>query len=74
MRLSYLDNLIPNLIIKDAQDYIINLWNCSYAEIVSHNKKEIIDFIEENNYEITKIEIERNYYGLDDYRLIVKKR
>lgn len=71
--MNYLDNLIPDLIIKDAQDYIINLWNCSYAEIVSYNKKEIIDFIEKNNYEITKIEIEKNYYGLDDYRLIVRK-
>lgn len=61
---------IPKLKFPSMQDYILH-YNSSYADKITKNEQDVIDFI--NMHRVAKIEIkeERNFYGLIDYRFIL---
>jgi len=65
---------IPKELIKGYHYYIINMFNCSYADFIEKNRQKAIQFLQENKLEITEIKFERNSYGLNDYRLIVRNK
>lgn len=69
----YFDNVIPKINFKGMQQYIVH-YGSSYAEFATDNKIQVIDYIEENNLEITEIKFERNINGLNDYRIILRRR
>lgn len=64
---------IPTLGFKSMQDYILHE-DSSYAVLITNDKEKVIDRLEQENREITEITIERNRYGLNDYRIITRKR
>lgn len=72
MNMSY-EREIPKELIKGCHYYIINMFNCSYADFFDKSRGKAIEFLQKNNLEITEIKFERNSYGLNDYRLIVRK-
>ena len=65
------DREIPKELIKGCHDYIINMFNCSYADFLG-NRAKAIKYLQDNKLEITEIKFERNKYGLNDYRIIVR--
>ena len=69
----YFENLIPKISFKGMQKYIVH-YGSSYAEFITDNRKQVIDYIEDNNLEITEIKFERNINGLNDYRIILRRR
>ena len=64
---------IPTLRFKSMQDYILHE-DSSYAVLITNDKEKVIDRLEKENREITEIIIERNRYGLNDYRIITRTR
>lgn len=64
---------IPTLGFKSMQDYILHE-DSNYAVLITNDKEKVIDRLEKENREITEITIERNRYGLNDYRIITRKR
>ena len=64
---------IPTLGFKSMQDYILHE-DSSYAVLITNDKEKVIDRLEKENREITEIIIERNRHGLNDYRIITRKR
>ena len=64
---------IPTLRFKSMQDYILHE-DSSYAVLITNDKEKVIDRLEKENREITEIIIERNRHGLNDYRIITRKR
>lgn len=70
---SYFDKVIPKLNFKSMQDYIVH-YGSSLAEFITKDKKKVLDYIEKNNLEITEIKFEKNFNGLNDYRIILRKR
>lgn len=62
-------NKIPNLKFKSYQDYILHI-DSSYAGCVTKDKNKIEGLIKDNRATIDEIKIERNFYGLTDYRII----
>lgn len=73
MNTSY-EREIPRELIKGSHDYIINMFNCSYADYLSNDRNKAIQYLQENNLEIIEINFERNSFGLNDYRLIVRPK
>ena len=65
---------LPKELIKDCHTYIVNMFNCSYADFMTNNRKKVINYLQKNNLEITSIKFERNMLGLNDYRLIVRPK
>lgn len=70
---SYFDKVIPKLNFESTQDYIIH-YGSSYAEFITKDKKKVLDYIEDNNLEITDIKFEKNFNGLNDYRITLRRR
>lgn len=64
---------IPTLGFASMQDYILHE-DSSLAVLVTNDKEKVIDRLEKEKREITKIQIERNSYGLNDYRIITRER
>ena len=64
---------IPTLRFKSMQDYILHE-DSSYAVLITNDKEKVIDRLEKENRELTEIIIERNRHGLNDYRIITRKR
>lgn len=65
------DREIPKELIKGLHDYIIH-FNSSYADFIG-KREQAIEYLKKNNLEIIEIKVERNTYGLNDYRLITRK-
>lgn len=63
---------IPTLGFVSMQDYIIHE-DSSLAILVTNDKEKVIDRLEKEEREITEIQVERNSYGLNDYRIMTKK-
>ena len=62
---------IPTLEFKSMQDYILHE-DSNYAVLITNDKEKVIARLEKENREITEITIERNRYGLNDYRIITR--
>lgn len=65
---------IPEINIKGLQDYIIHINDEVVASYITKNIDDVINYIIDNNYEIMSIKFERNFNGLIDYRLFLRKR
>ena len=63
---------IPTLGFASMQDYILHE-DSSLAILVTNDKEKVIDRLEKEEREITEIQVERNSYGLNDYRIITRK-
>jgi len=61
---------IPELKFASMQDYILH-YNSSYADKITKNKQDVIDFISEHKTANIELKKERNFYGLTDYRFIL---
>lgn len=66
------DREIPKELIKGLHDYIIHFNYISYADFIG-KREQAIEYLKKNNLEIIEIKIERNTYGLNDYRLMTRK-
>ena len=64
---------IPTLGFVSMQNYIIHE-DSSLAILVTNDKEKVIDRLEKEEREITEIQVERNSYGLNDYRIMTRKR
>lgn len=63
---------IPTLGFASMQEYIIHE-DSNLAVLVTNDKEKVIDRLEKKR-EITEIKVERNSYGLNDYRIMTRKR
>lgn len=64
---------IPMLGFASMQNYIIHE-DSSLAILVTNDREKVIDRLEKEEREITEIQVERNSYGLNDYRIMTRKR
>ena len=65
---------MPKELIKHYHYYIINMFNCSYSAFMVNDRKKAIKYLQKNNLEITNIKFERNLFGVNDYRIIVRPK
>lgn len=70
----YLEQLIPNLYLKQYEDYILHINNNAVAWLITKDKNSVINTIIEENNEITEIKLERNFFGATDIRICCRKR
>lgn len=64
---------IPTLGFASMQDYILHE-DSSLAVLVTNDKEKVIDRLEKEERKITEIQVERNSYGLNDYRIMTRER
>ena len=69
-----LERIIPLQNIPEVQEYLLHEYGYNWAEYRTNSREKLIDYIEKNTYEVIQILIERNYNGLYDFRIIVRKR
>ena len=65
---------IPEELIKGCHTFIIHFNYVSYADFLDKSRTKAIQFLQKNKLEITEIKFERNEYGLNDYRIITRKK
>lgn len=63
---------LPVLLCPEYQNYILHFVDCGFAELITKSPAEIKEAIEKESGEIFKIEKERNFHGLSDYRIYFK--
>lgn len=71
---SELNRLLPYQNIPRLQEYLLHDHGYSWAEYRTKSRKNLIDYIINNNYEVMQILFERNRDGLYDFRIIVRKK
>ena len=69
-----LERILPVQNIPEIQEYLLHEYGYSWAEYRTNSREKLIDYIEKNTYEVIQILSERNYNGLYDFRIIVRKR
>jgi hypothetical protein len=72
MDMSY-DREIPKELIKGCHTYIIHFNYISYADFLTKSRTKAIEYLQKNKLEIMEIKLERNEYGLNDYRIMTRK-
>ena len=71
-RISEIDNILPHVGVLGKQGYILHMHDDSYAFRITPDREEAVRILASSNIEITKIKIERNGNGLNDYRVFCR--
>ena len=69
-----LERIIPRQNIVELQEYLLHEYGYNWAEYRTTSRKELMEYIDRKEYEVMEIRVERNYDGLYDFRIIVRKR
>ena len=68
------DNVVPRIWCDGKQSYMLHLNDNPYAVVVTGFRNDVIETIENSNFEVVKVKMERNFYGLNDYRIFCRIR